>query len=155
MYLLLQRDGDTPAPGEVQQDLRLALVEQSASGECTNKLPPPTFYSQDLKSCYRISTDAEERMSVKQLRQVRTEFGETSGWMIQASFQDQDAKRFAALTGRAAQRQSPRNQVAIVLGDRLISAPAVTGSITGGQVQITGNFTEDSAKALAKELGAR
>ncbi|MGP3975281.1 protein kinase domain-containing protein [Streptomyces sp. 8N114] len=149
----LQQGGES-TPGEVRQDLRLALVEQSAPGECTDKLPPPTFYSSDQQACFRISTEAGNRMSVKQLQHVRAKSGQTAGWMIQATFQDEDAKRFAALTSRAAQRQSPQNQVAIVLGDRLISAPAVTESITGGKVQISGSFTKDSAHKLAKELGA-
>ncbi|MFI2433749.1 SecDF P1 head subdomain-containing protein [Streptomyces sp. NPDC018693] len=73
----------------------------------------------------------------------------------QLSLQDDDAERFAALTERAAERTSPMNQLAIVLGDRLISAPAVAGPITGGEVQIAGAFTEESAKSLARELGAR
>ncbi|MBO8186383.1 protein kinase [Streptomyces sp. DW4-2] len=148
----LQQGGEA-TPGAVREDLRLALVEQIAPGECTDKLPPPTFYSQDQKACFHISTAAENRMSVKQLRHVRTKRGQT-GWMIQASFQDEDAKRFADLTSRAAQRRSPQNHIAIVLGDRLISAPAVTGPISGGAMEISGSFTKDSANKLAKELGA-
>ncbi|WP_217623708.1 hypothetical protein [Streptomyces sp. TRM64462] len=62
---------------------------------------------------------------------------------------------FAALTGRAAHRKPPQNQVAIVLGDRLLSAPTVLQAIAGGQVEISGGFTEASARELAKELGAR
>ncbi|MFB6979022.1 serine/threonine-protein kinase [Streptomyces scopuliridis] len=151
----LRQDGDS-IPGEVRQDLRLALVEESEPGDCANKLPPPTFYSQNLRACYSVSTQAEDRMNVKQLQQVRVVFDERSGgWVIQMTVRSDDAERFEALTKRAAQRQPPQNQLAIVLGDRLISAPAVTGPITGGEVQIAGSFTQDSAKDLAKELGAR
>ncbi len=151
----LQPD-DVQAPLQVRQDLRLALVEQSQAGACTNKLPPPTFSGQDPAVCYSISTQAEDRMNVRQLEDVRAELDERSvGWIIRMTFEDDDAKRFAALTERASKRQSPQNQFAIVLGDRPISAPAVTDSITGGEVQIAGSFTKETAEALAKELGAR
>ncbi len=51
----------------------------------------------------------------------------------------------------------PTGQVAIVLDGEVISAPVVQEPVfTGGQVQITGNFTETEARALAKilEFGA-
>ncbi|MFV0132053.1 protein kinase domain-containing protein [Streptomyces sp. HMX87] len=151
----LQPDGeDTPAA--VRQDVRMALVEQSETGECTDQLPPPTFHSASLGACFRISTRAGDRMTVRQLREARAELDEQSaGWMIQTRFRDGDAERFAALSERAAQRRSPKNQIAVVLGDRLVSAPAVAEAITGGQVQIAGNFTQDEAQSLARELGAR
>jgi hypothetical protein len=155
IYALQQQDDGGGTPDPVRQDLRLALVEQSEPGECTNELPPPTFYSKDLKACFRISTQADDRMSVKQLEQVRTTYDkQAGGWLVQMTFQDDDAKRFQALTERAARRGSPRNQVAIVLGDRLISAPAVNEPIGGGEVQIVGDYTEASAKGLARQLGA-
>ncbi|CAL9419604.1 protein kinase domain-containing protein [Streptomyces sp. enrichment culture] len=146
---------DDSAPNPVRQDLRLALVEQNRPGQCTDELPPPTFHSAKLGGCYRISTRPEDRMSVRQLRQVRAEQDGTGAWVITMAFDEGDGKRFAALTGRAAPREAPRNQIAIVLGDRLISAPAIGSAITGGEAQIAGAFTATEAKALARELGAR
>ncbi|MEV5444770.1 hypothetical protein AB0N23_19860, partial [Streptomyces sp. NPDC052644] len=148
------RDGEE-SPNPVRQDLRLALVEQSKPGACTDELPPPTFHSAELGGCYRISTRSEDRMSVRQLRQVRAEQDKSGAWVITMTFDEGDGKRFAALTGRAAPRAVPRNQIAIVLGDRLISAPAINSAITGGEAQIAGTYTEAEAKALARELGAR
>ncbi|MEU3447329.1 protein kinase [Streptomyces thermolilacinus] len=146
---------DDPSPNPVRQDLRLALVEQNRPGQCTDELPPPTFHSAKLGGCYRISTRADDRMSVRQLRRVRAEQDRTGAWVIAMTFEEGDGKRFAALTGRAAPREAPRNQIAIVLGDRLISAPAISSAITGGEAQIAGAFTAAEAKALARELGAR
>ncbi|MER6476480.1 serine/threonine-protein kinase [Streptomyces filamentosus] len=150
-YLLLREE---PGPGPVRQDLRLALVEETAAGECTDKLAPPTFYDEQAKVCHRVSTREDERMSVKRLREVKAAFAaESSGWIINATFDGPDGERFTALTGLAARRGSPRNQIAIVIGDRLISAPAVTAAVPGGSMQIAGNFTKDDAEALARELG--
>ncbi|MEZ5095013.1 MAG: protein translocase subunit SecD [Nocardioides sp.] len=43
-------------------------------------------------------------------------------------------------------------QFAIVLDGKVISAPGFTGTILNGQAQITGNFTEESARSLATSL---
>ncbi|CCK25583.1 hypothetical protein BN159_1204 [Streptomyces davaonensis JCM 4913] len=151
----LQPDDGGGTPDPVRQDLRLALVEQSHQGACTDALPPPTFQAAEPNYCYQISTQAADRMSVTQLKDVRAELDQNAGgWVIRMAFEDADAKRFATLSERAAQRTQPQNQIAIVLGDRLISAPSVGESITGGEVDISGNFTADEAKDLAKELGA-
>ena len=60
-----------------------------------------------------------------------------------------------ALTSRCFARDNtcPTAQVAIVLDGEVLSAPVVQEAIfTGGNVQITGNFTEAEARDLAKVL---
>ncbi|MEV5662595.1 serine/threonine-protein kinase [Streptomyces flaveolus] len=147
-------DGGDTAVAAPAQALRLALVQQSEQGACSEALPPPTFVSMDGRTCYSVSTRAEDRMSVRKLREVG--YDQQDGrWKILMTFDDTDARRFAHLTARAAERQSPRNQIAILLGDRLLSAPAVAESVAGGSVEIAGSFTRDEARELAKELGGR
>ena len=46
----------------------------------------------------------------------------------------------------------PKAQFAIVLDDQVISAPRSLAVITDGRPQITGGFTEESAKALSDQL---
>lgn len=46
------------------------------------------------------------------------------------------------------------NQTAFTLDSRVVSAPQIREAITGGRVQITGNFTADSARELAGVLGS-
>ncbi|MET9349197.1 serine/threonine-protein kinase [Streptomyces termitum] len=147
VYLLSRPD----APLVVRQDLRLALVEQSEAGECTDKLAPPTFYDKKQNVCYRISTRDADRMSVRRLKQVRTQFD--TRFVVMVTFEEGDGQRFSALTARAATRQPPQNQIAIVLGDRLISAPLVTAAIEGGEMQISGDFNQTEADSLVKEMG--
>ncbi|MEU9336045.1 protein kinase [Streptomyces sp. NPDC048290] len=154
--VLYAMQGDGAAPGTVVQDMRLALVEQSQTGECADTLPPPTFYAPELETCFSVSTRAADRMSVTRFQEVRAVFETNSGgWVVQATFQDgEDTERFTELTRRASQRENPRNQLAILLGDRLISAPAVTGPLTGGEMQISAEYTQDEANELARQLGA-
>ncbi|MGK7392101.1 MAG: protein translocase subunit SecDF [Candidatus Cyclobacteriaceae bacterium M2_1C_046] len=50
--------------------------------------------------------------------------------------------------------QSPRGRIAIVLDDRVYSAPSVNGEIPTGNSQISGNFTVEEARDLANVLKA-
>ncbi|WP_308408004.1 serine/threonine-protein kinase [Streptomyces mayonensis] len=165
-YLFLRPDngdgngGGTAAGGsgtalhEPAQAMRLALVRQAEAGECTDALPPPTFVSDDHKNCYSVSTEAADRMNVEKLRAVSARYDEQAGaWTIAMSFRDQDARRFTELTDTASRRQTPQNQIAILFGDRLLSAPAVLAPIPGGEMQITGGYTKAEATELARQLG--
>jgi len=59
------------------------------------------------------------------------------------------AKRFGDATS-----QNIGKRFAIVLDNKVISAPTIQGAITGGSGQITGNFTTESANQLAILLRA-
>ena len=48
--------------------------------------------------------------------------------------------------------EGAQNQFGIVLDGQVLSAPAMNAAITNGKAQISGNFTQDSAKALAQQL---
>lgn len=60
---------------------------------------------------------------------------------------------WAKMTAQAA-NESPRGRIAIVLDDRVYSAPSVNGEIPNGNSQISGNFTIEEAKDLANILKA-
>ncbi|MGW3566686.1 SecDF P1 head subdomain-containing protein [Streptomyces sp. NPDC000941] len=76
-----------------------------------------------------------------------------NGFIVTIDLADADAKRFGELTGKVAQEQPPRNRIAMVRGDKLLSAPTVASAIPGGEVQITGSFDRDEAEQLARDLG--
>ncbi|MTI22038.1 protein translocase subunit SecDF [Fulvivirga sp. RKSG066] len=57
------------------------------------------------------------------------------------------------MTAEAASK-SPRGRIAIVLDDKVYSAPGVNGEIPSGNSQISGNFTIEEAKDLANILKA-
>jgi preprotein translocase subunit SecD len=74
------------------------------------------------------------------------------GWQVNLSFNASGATDFAKVTAELAGKQEPQNQFAIVLDGLVQSAPRVNEPITGGQAQITGNFTQEEAKSLANVL---
>ncbi len=79
--------------------------------------------------------------------------GTDGGWAVQVSLTDQAASVFADVTKRVSQLGPPLNQLAIVLNGAVVSAPVVQEPINGGVLQITGDFTQSEAEALASSLG--
>lgn len=75
-------------------------------------------------------------------------------WGVNIEFNSEGTKTFRDVTERlfAFQQGDPHNQFAIVLDGQVISAPTVQGVITDGKPRITGNFTQESAKALSEQL---
>jgi len=74
------------------------------------------------------------------------------GWVVYLTLDDQGSKAFATLTADLVKRKDPNNMLAIVVKDQVVSAPVVNDVISGGQVQIAGNFTSESAKKLAADI---
>ncbi|MFE7902528.1 protein translocase subunit SecD [Streptomyces sp. NPDC057424] len=75
-----------------------------------------------------------------------------AGWTVQMDFTDGGAKKFGDITGKLAQNQPPQNQFAIVLDGEVVSDPSVRQALTGGNAEISGNFTQQSAQELANML---
>ncbi|GKQ40181.1 protein translocase subunit SecD [Streptomyces sp. A012304] len=75
-----------------------------------------------------------------------------AGWQVTMTFSDKGAKKFADITGKLAQNQAPQNEFGIVLDGEVVSSPYVSSSITGGQAQISGSFTQEEAQNLANML---
>ncbi|KPI30146.1 protein translocase subunit SecD [Streptomyces sp. NPDC054950] len=75
-----------------------------------------------------------------------------AGWQVTMDFNKSGAKKFATITGQLAQNTQPQNEFGIVLDGNVVSSPYVSSSITGGQAQISGSFTQEEAQDLANML---
>ncbi|MFT2705978.1 protein translocase subunit SecD [Clavibacter zhangzhiyongii] len=76
----------------------------------------------------------------------------TGTWSVNLVFDGDGTKQFGDMSTRLITLESPRNQFAFVLDNDVISAPVTQGVVTNGKPSITGNFTQESAKALADQL---
>ncbi|MBS0641153.1 MAG: protein translocase subunit SecD, partial [Proteobacteria bacterium] len=74
---------------------------------------------------------------------------ETGEWVVNFTFNSNGARRFADVT-----RANVNHRFAIVLDDKVISAPVIREPITQGRGQISGSFTATSANDLAVLLRA-
>jgi len=70
-------------------------------------------------------------------------------WVVNFTFDSVGARRFADIT-----RQNVGRPFAVVLDDRVITAPVIRDAITGGRGQISGSFNARTANDLAVLLRA-
>ena len=75
--------------------------------------------------------------------------GQTGEWVVNFKFNSNGGRRFADIP-----RANVNHRFAIVLDDKVISAPSIREPITGGSGQISGSFTAQSANDLAVLLRA-
>lgn len=89
------------------------------------------------------------KLTGKQLESSRVAFDQTGGVQVSLQFNPEGADLFAEITKR-----NIGQQVAIFLDGEPISAPVVQTEILGGQAVISGNFSLEEAKLLARRLNA-
>ncbi len=81
----------------------------------------------------------------------------STGWQVLLNFKGAGTTAFGQLTtqmfDKYGQSGSPLDDLAVVLDGTVVSFPAINqGPITGGQAQITGNFSQAQATLLANQL---
>ena len=88
-----------------------------------------------------------------------TQQGASTGtWAVNLVFNSEGTTKFADVTTRlltfrtATDGTAVKNRFAIVLDGNVIEAPGTNDAITNGKAQITGNFTQATAKTLADQL---
>jgi preprotein translocase subunit SecD len=81
------------------------------------------------------------------LKNVNVTQDQAGNYQVAFELNSEDAKTFADFTAR-----NVGNVLAIVLDNKIISAPRIDNAITEGSGVITGNFTLEGANALAIQL---
>lgn len=136
----------TVTPATFGQPLQLRPVTEIAPAPCASGMVGDAEGAQ----CYRL---AEETLTIERVKDLKTiPPKENPQFAVQLTMYPDDAKAFGELTGRLAKEQTPRNQIAIVVDGKVVTAPAVMGAITGGEIQITGNFSRPDAEKLVEQL---
>lgn len=93
-----------------------------------------------------VSTD----LTGKYLKSAQLSFNQsTAEPIVNLNFDEQGSKMFEEIT-----KANVGKTVAIYLDGQIISAPVVREAITGGQAQISGNFTPEEGKALVGRLNS-
>ncbi|MCS4484410.1 protein translocase subunit SecD [Gleimia sp. 6138-11-ORH1] len=79
----------------------------------------------------------------------------TGQWEVVLTFNAEGTKQFSEVSRRLYELRNvdpARQRFASVLDGNVVTAPVVQGAITNGSPQITGDFTAESARALANQL---
>ena len=105
-----------------------------------------------------VDADGNEVLTGSDVKTASAEYGPidqmgTSQHYVSLTLKAEGVQKFADATARAASRASEgANYIAIMMDDLLISAPRVETTINSEDCIITGDFTAESAKALAGNI---
>ena len=166
----IQRQGDerivVQLPGIKNPERVKALIGRTAKlnfhmldpttvelAEQRGKLPPGTF-----KALNADPTGYEKQFVVKKRvlltgerlkNAAATVDAQTGRYVVAFEFDNKGAKKFAKIT-----TDNTYQRLAILLDNKVISAPQIREPITGGQGNISGNFSPETANDLAVLLRA-
>jgi len=104
----------------------------------------------DIYQLIAIKTNRDNRAPLggESVTDARADFSQTSAYAnVSMSMNNEGAKIWARMT-----KENIGKSIAIALDGYIYSFPTVNTEITGGQSQITGNFTVEEAKDLANTL---
>ncbi|MBE1535395.1 SecDF P1 head subdomain-containing protein [Actinomadura algeriensis] len=130
-------------------DLRMPLeffpvADERRAGTC-----PPGYLPEDAGGCLLLGSGGFRVARVDGLEAVSPEA--TGTWGIEIRLTGDDAKAFARLTEEAAAKE-PDGRIAVLVDERIVSAPMVTQPITGGEIMISGSFTRAEVDDLLERI---
>jgi protein-export membrane protein SecD len=127
------------------------LVDETANPAAGGPPPPGDDYlqmqdqpTQKIAVRKRIDVDGADLTDAR-----ASTSPETGDWVVNFTFNSVGSRRFADVS-----RANVNHRFAIVLDDKVISAPVIREAITGGRGQISGSFNASSANDLAVLLRA-
>lgn len=124
------------------------LVDEAASLAATP--PPGVMFLPGEREGERFAVRRRVEVDGANLTNARAgQDSRTGEWVVNFTFDSVGTRRFADIT-----RANVGRPFAIVLDEKVITAPVIREPITGGQGQISGSFTVRSANDLAVLLRA-
>jgi preprotein translocase subunit SecD len=96
-----------------------------------------------------IAVKRRVMVSGDQLTDARQSFDQDGRPVVSITFNSTGARRFGRVT-----QENVNKPFAIILDDKVLSAPNINEPILGGQAQISGGFTVESANELAISLAS-
>ena len=134
-------------PLSLRQPIQFRQVAKITRGHCPAH--SSGLYGLHPPSCVHL---AKARMILTQGMAGWMDMPLTSPYSVTIQLTPADRNRFAALTRNVTGLPRPRDQLAIIVGGRLLAAPFVEEPITRGFVQIVGIPTRAQAEDLIRGL---
>ena len=159
-----------PTDGSDRNWITADLYKQYEAKDCTAARSEDADSADPTKPMVACSADGKEKyilgpvelngsdISTASHTQETSGQGVTTGrWAVNIQFNDAAREKFQNITSRlnairAQNSSDARARFAIMLDGKVLSAPISQAVISDGKPQITGNFTEEQAKALADQL---
>ncbi|MES2135686.1 MAG: protein translocase subunit SecD [Pseudomonadota bacterium] len=131
--------------------LEFKLVDLSASPQDVQqgRAPPGSQVLPMAEGGGSIAVKRRVMVSGDQLTDAKQGFDQDGRAVVNIRFNTAGARRFGRVT-----QENVNKPFAIILDDKVLSAPNINEPILGGQAQISGNFTVQSANDLAVSLAS-
>ena len=167
-------EGDIPADIDDQMDAAQAMLQSrlttmgyteaqvSRVGETRLLVEIPAIDNpeeavQQLGSTAQLQfldADGNEVMNGSDVEKATAQYGDPMGagynsYFVELQFKSEAREKFYEATKNAAEAESGKNYISIVMDGEVKSAPGVTEAIDADSCVITGGFDETSAKELA------
>jgi SecD/SecF fusion protein len=133
-------------------ELKSALMKNDKKSESAANKLIEEYNDQHLVYFLKLDRDGKAALASEEeniISDARSQTSQTGEVEVSMEMTPQAASRWAQITGA-----NINKHIAIVLDDRVYSAPVVNQKISGGQSQITGNFDIKEADDLANVLKA-
>lgn len=126
------------------------LLDETANPAAGGAPPPGVQFLQGERDGVTYPVRRRVEVDGANLTDARAaQDSQNGGWVVNFTFDSIGARRFAEIT-----RQNVGRPFAVVLDDKVITAPVIRGPIPGGNGQISGGFDAKGATDLAVLLRA-
>ncbi len=148
--VLMTRNPDMPLgatpPKRLATPLHFAPVIEAKPGACT----VPETYPDDLgQTCYSVAAG----VNVNAVRKIEAIQEKSGAYSVRIAFAPAFREQINDLTAEAVNEDDPvRQQIAIVVGQKVVAAPRVAQAITDDSLSIAGSFTKEQADAMVVKL---
>lgn len=147
--------GCNPSGTEYQQtgrpslrfELRRASTERVDGWE---QIDSP--YAGDSEPLYLAPTP---ELTNDDLRSTGVRLGTTGFWIVVLTLNEQAKTRFGELSKEMARETTTRERLAVIVEGELLVAPFVSAPMTDGIIPVSGPFSEDEARRIAKGIVGR
>jgi preprotein translocase subunit SecD len=131
--------------------LEFKLVDQEANPQevAQGRAPAGSQVLAMADGSGAIAVQRRVMVSGDQLIDAKGSYDQNGVPVVSIRFNQAGARRFGRVT-----QENVNKPFAIILDDKVLSAPNINEPILGGQAQISGNFTVDSANQLAVALAS-
>jgi hypothetical protein len=129
-------------PAKFKSPLLVYPVTQTNLGQCAPGTRGITGPGTQGRTCYQVS----QGIVIRRVTDIHVQRGGT-GYEVSMSLLPADSRSFASLT-----RRMTGGSLALVVHDRVVTAPSVPGPITQGKILITGSTRKEEADQLVREL---
>jgi hypothetical protein len=136
-------------PVSLRTPIQFRQVATIHNGTCPAGSPgvpgPPGNTKGTGTVCYRFTHNG---MSVTTLQSATVSRANDGSYWVMVRFTKADATQFAMLTKKVFSQHGVRNQLAVIVGGRVMAAPIVEQPITAGQAEIPGFTSRAQAEHL-------